>query len=587
MRFIRTIATALLFFNMTLAFAQFSGSVKTDGAWNLGRSNNENAEVEFKYAAPQFNVGTGVDFSHSFLPSSQQTSILDAKKEKDQYYKGEDKTIDPRKFNAGAKLYFDYKFTPLDVLDASASYGFSGTGENSLLNTDRYNNNSSVVLNGVQKDTSYTQSHKVNFTSTYTRCFVSRPEAKLGVTVNYTTNVKSDANRRVATGSFYSKTKNYATYGSLNDFDSRLSVFYDDTFHFKSHALKMKAGLDLVSNQDMDAYCAETQVGGQWRDSTQYRQSYFYNSLATEPYINLTYSVGKFDFFVKERVQVYWHAMVDKLEDIKKPEDIKSLFDSFDTRNLLNAGITYRINPQHCVTMDYGRSVSRPDYKKLCPTLMIGKSEGEYFIGNPSLLPEITDKVNINYTYTKGIFVTSLDANYRNRVNTAEKVIDMEKSKDVTDPMVKTLYTWVNSKKQNSFSSKLDLKINGRDMKAEMWARFNYDIYWKNAAVDKKNFNYEIGTNIDVFLSKITKLSSSLAYISAKQSAYSMKGEDIVANLRFTVNVMKGMELYVELKDLVDKNIYEETWNADMNYLKTVSTNPMHRAALLGVKYSF
>lgn len=583
---LKTIATVFLLLNFSSAFAQFSGSVKADGAWNFKKSNNEKAELKLKYAGENYHVGTGFDFGHSFLPSLQTTSIMDAKKEKSEYYKGEYKSIDPRKFNAGAGIDFGYAFSPKNILDAAMSYSYSGTDEKSLLNTERFDKNSSA-LEGTQRDTTFVKNHNFKFSSSYKHGFDSRPDARLVVSAASYTNYKHDANRRVAFGNFYSKAKNYATYSSINDFDSNISASYEDKFRFKRSNLTLKAGVDLVSNQDIDGYYAENFVGGQWRDSTQYRQSYFYNALSAEPYVNLTYSIGKFDFFIRERVQVYWHTMIDKLEDIKHPADIKSQFDKFDPRNLLSAGATYRINDRHIVAVDYGRSISRPDYKKLCPTLMIGKSEGEYFLGNPDLLPEITDKVNLSYTYKKSIFVTRLDINYRDKKNTAEKVIDLEKSKDVTDPMVKTIYTWMNSKRQNSFGSKLDLKIDGKIVKTELWAGFNFDRYWKNGAMDKTDFNYEIGSVLDVFLNETTKLSSTLAYISAKQSAYNLKGEDVIANLRFSKTILGSLELYAELKDIVDKDIYEETWNADMNYMKIVSTKPMHRAALLGVKYVF
>lgn len=572
---------------MTTAFAQLSGSAKVDGSWNFQKSNNENADLKLKYDGKNYYIGTGFDFGHSFMPSSQVTSILDAKKEKNEYYKGENKTTDPRKLNIGGGLNFGYKFNPKQMLDAALSYAYNGTDEISLLKTERLNSGSTNLLEGTQRDTAFVKNHNIKFNAAYRHGFDSRPDGRLDVSVTNATNRKMDANRRVTSGNFYSKAKNYATYSSINEFKTNLSASYDDKFRFSTSTLKIKTGVDFISGQDIDGYAAETLVNGQWRDSTQYKQSYFYTSLSTEPYVNLTYSIGKFEFFVKERVQVYWHAMIDKLDDIKKPGDVDILFDRVDARNLLSAGITYNINELHKMTVDYGRSISRPDYKKLCPTIMIGKSEGEYFIGNPSLLPETTDKVNLSYTYTKGIFVTRLDLNYRDKKNTAEKVIDLEKSKDITDPMVKTLYTWVNNKRQNSFGTKLDLKMNGKNVKAEIWAGFNYDTYWKNQKVDKSDFNYELGTTVDVFLTETTKLSSTLAYISAKQSAYNLKGEDVLASLRCTTLVYKGLELYAELKDIVDKDIYEETWNADMNYLKIVSTKPMHRAALLGLKYVF
>lgn len=587
MKFIRICISILLLFNFATSFAQFSGSVKAEGAWNLKKSNKENIDLKTKYTGKNYYVGTNIDFGYNFQPTTQLTTILDAKKEKDEYYKGENKSIDPRKINTGVGVNFYYKFNPKNELDANLSYSFNRTNEKSTLNTERYNNSSSSLVTGTQKDTTYIRNHGIKFNAAYKHRFTSRPEASLAVTVFNATNSKEDKNRRVTSGNFYSKAKDYATYSSINDFNSNLTISYEDKFHFKRSNLKLKTGIEAFSNQDIDGYSAENYADGQWRDSTEYRQSYFYNSFSAEPYVNLTYSVGKFDFFLKERLQAYWHAMINDLDDIKHTKEKRSLFDKFDTRNLLSIGTTYNINKHNKVTLDYRRSISRPDYKKLCPTLMIGKSEGEYFIGNPGLRPELTDRINLNYIFTKSIFVLSLDINYRDIKNTAGKVIDLEKAKDITDPTVKTIYTWVNNKRKNSFGTKLDLKIDNKNVKTELWAGFNYDTYWKDSKIDKNDFNYEIGTTIDVFLTESTKLSSSLAYISAKKSAYSFKGEDVLANLRLTTILKKGVELYAEFKDIVDKDIYEETWTVKLNYFKVVSTRPSHRAALIGIKYTF
>ena len=569
------------------AFAQWKGSLKANGGWNFKQGNNEDVDFKLKYSGEKFYIGTGLYVGHAFQPSSQITSILDAKKEQSEYYKGENKTTKPRNYKAGANLEFGYIFNPANVLSASVGYGFSGKDEYSILETERYNGLSRDAINGTQLDTTFVKSHNISGRINYFHKFESRPDARLEITISEMAGINADAKRRITSGAFYSKPKNYATGSNLNDFNTKLSVSYDDLFKFEKSQLKLKAGLDYTSSQDIDGYSARTLVNGQWRDSTEYRQSYFYNSHSTEPYVNLTYSIGKFDFFVKERAQIYWHAMLDKLEEKKKKEDLVGLFDKFEFQNLLSAGINYNINDRHRLAFNYGRTIARPDYKKLCPTLMIGNSEGEYFIGNAELKPEITDKINLGYTYTKDIFVTSLDVNYSARRNTAEKVIDLEKSKDVTDPAVKTIYTWINNKSQDSFGTKLDLKMNGREVKAEIWAGFNYDIYGSNGKATKEDFNYELGTSINVFLNETTKLSSSLVYLSAKQSAYNLKGEDVLANIRFSKTIIKGLDLYAELKDIVDKDVYEETWNADLNYLKVSSTTPMHRSVLIGINYAF
>lgn len=577
----------LLLAGLGSASAQWEGTLKADGAWNMKQSNNENVDFKLKYKGDKFYFGTGVYFGHNFMPSIQTTSVLDAKKEMNEYYKGEEKSTNPRKFNTGINLDFGYFFNSNNTVTASVGYGFDGTDSNSFLRTERYNNSDRSQLNGTQIDTSYNKAQTIRGEIAFNHKFDSRPDASLNISILESSKFNGKIDRRITSGNFYPQPKNYATFSNLNDFQSKFFSSYDDLFHLGEGTLKLKAGLDFISTLDADGYSAKNYVNGQWRDSTQYAQSYLYISNSGEPYVNLTYSLGKFDFFVKERVQIYWHTMMDKLDEKRKIEDLVGLFDKVDVRNLLGAGITYRINEKNRLTADYSKSISRPDYKKLCPTLMIGNSEGEYFIGNPELQPEITDKFNLAYVYTSGILVTRLDFNYKDRRNTAEKVIDLVKSMDVTDPMVKNVYTWVNTKRQETYGSKLDFRMNGRDVKAEIWAAFNYDLFWKDEKVNKEDFNYEIGMSIDVFLNEKSKLSSSLAYISAKQSAYNLKGEDVLANLRFSRTLSKGLDLFAEFRDIVDKDLYEENWNADLNYLKVSNTANLQSMLLIGLNYRF
>ena len=121
------------------AFAQWEGSLKANGGWNFLQSNTEDADFKLKYSGKKFYIGTGVYIGHGFQPSVQITSILDAKKEQSEYYKGESKTIKPRNYKAGANIDFGYIFNPANVLSASVNYEFSGKNEYSDLETERYN----------------------------------------------------------------------------------------------------------------------------------------------------------------------------------------------------------------------------------------------------------------------------------------------------------------------------------------------------------------------------------------------------------------------------------------------------------------
>ena len=85
------IASALILLGSGSAFAQWSGSLNADGAWNFKQSNNGNADFNLKFSGEKFYIGTNLNIGHNYLPSTQTTSILDAKKEESEYYKGESK----------------------------------------------------------------------------------------------------------------------------------------------------------------------------------------------------------------------------------------------------------------------------------------------------------------------------------------------------------------------------------------------------------------------------------------------------------------------------------------------------------------
>lgn len=582
----RTHLFALFLFLFPLvASAQWQRSLSAEGGWNFKRGNSENVDFKLSYSDSNLTVGTHLFFGHDFRPSSEVTSILDAKKQQDEYYKSESEDIENQHFNAGAGVSLGYRFNRANALNASVDYRFNRSYEASSLLTERFNNADRSLLNGSQLDSAIIHTHTLNTKIAFSHHF-DRPDARLSLSLSSSMDFNSDVNRRLASGSFYDKSKNYTTHSNLNDFLSLFSASYSDRFLFNHNALDLVAGFDLASNQEIDGYSAENFVNGDWRDSADYRQSYFYNALALEPFVNLSFSFGKLVFFLNERVQFFRHLMLDKLDGRRLDEYENGLFDKVDVKNLLAAGASFRFNETHSLSLDYGHTISRPDYKKLCPTVMIGESDDECFIGNPDLLPESTDKVNLAYTYSYSIFVTRLDLSYSYKNNTAEKVIDLNKS-DISPASPLTIYTWINNKRKQSYSARIDLKMNGEDILADIWAGFNYDIFGNNQKTNKEDFNYVLGTSIDVSISPSAKLSSRLVYTSAKMSAYSLKGENVWASLRFTKTIVKGLDIYAELSDIVDRDGYEETWNADMNYIKVSTTKNKNRFLLIGLNYLF
>ncbi len=62
-----------------------------------------------------------------------------------------------------------------------------------------------------------------------------------------------------------------------------------------------------------------------------------------------------------------------------------------------SAGLTYMLAPEHSFSLNYGRRINRPDYNVLNP-FRVQLSELSYQKGNPFLVPEIVNNMELGYT---------------------------------------------------------------------------------------------------------------------------------------------------------------------------------------------
>ena len=567
--------------------AKWSGSASLDGGFNFIGGNAENVAAKVRFDTTRFYVGASAFGNQRGWRTTKQTSIYEMGGS-NPYNRSENEIASPQTVNAGGGLDFGYRFNALNALDASASYAYERKSELPELRTERDVLVPKDTLRGLQLDSNHNAYNSIDFRLVYTRKFASRPRAELVVQATELTKLALESKTRKTEGEYYSRNRYYRTEGSVNDFDSRILARYSDAFDWgEAGSLSMTAGLDLYSGIDLDVYWAQTNVNGTWADSAAYNQSYFYNNWSTEPYVSLTYKFRNFDFRLSERVQVYSHMLVDKLDEKTDAGDFKPLFYRIDPENLLSGGISYHLSGAHDFSIDYARSIKRPDYKKLCTTLTIGGSEGEYLMGNPDLLPERSDNVRFVYSYTHDIFRTSLSVKYNDKSNTAEKVLDTDFQEELHDPNVKTLFTWVNTQRQQTLGVRLDMKMDAKNVKATIWSAYNQEIITYKTKSPKSNGNYELGIDLSASLNSSLTLSTRLMYVSAKEEAYSRKGEDVISSLRLTKTIIKGLDLFVGINDIVDKEKYEENWNEAGSYFKISKTRKMGRTLICGLSYKF
>lgn len=561
-------------------FAQWSGQVDVSALSNFQKGHKEDLGLKMQFDTTKFHVGFHVSGGHYYCPTTELVGIYDAKNQKAAFSKFEDKLCYNRNWyaNAGVDLRFDLR--PQDILSVSLNYGYEGSKDSPLMYTWRYGIQGDS-LNGGQIDTCGFLSHRLIPEISYVHTF-KKKDSKLSVIWNTDLEVTNDALRRTTVGDFYALQRTYTTLDLIDNLMSKVEVTYEDFSLGRVENLHIYTGLDFFSNNNLDIYDGSNFTENPIQDSILLKHSSTYTAFALEPFVNLSYSYKQLDVYVKERVQWYYHSLknnyaVDPAEmyDLKKSE----------WQNILAAGLAYRITAHHRLSLEYARTLERPDYQKLNTTLIIGKSEGEFFKGNPDLKPQSMNDISLKYSFVTEHFGTDLMLGYRYTKNKFEKIMSLIPGDLVG---VTTIRNWVNIKQQHTGMAELNLKVDYDAVKANMWFCVNVDkLYKVDNSVNKIEFNYELGIDLQAMITPTLCLSSVVMYRSPKMSTYNLKGEYIGANIKLTKTFLKSLDVFIELNDLVDKEFYEETWNAELTYYKVTERKQNRRSILLGLSYRF
>ena len=570
-------------------YAQWSGETNINGAYTFARNNNEDAVFKLKYQGEKHYLGTSLSGGHDYRRTTKETSITDLKTAGKEYAKYEDNELVPRKWKINGSLLFGYRFNDRNSLDMDFGYRHDGSHDTPELLSERYHYSGSAIITqkGMQSDTNSMHNNGLNGTISYMHRMLSRKNGTISVVANVLYNNQNENKARRLNGELYTKNKNYRTHGNFKDLYYKIVASYNDVFHLYDNDLKTSLGLEYDNTHDYDKYRTSNNAGGVWRDSTWFHQSFYYYTYRAEPYIDLTYSIGKFDFHLSERVQWYIHSLENELEGENKLLDNTDSFTKNDWKNFTEFQMGFHSTENSTFKLEFSHSITRPEYKKLCAMITLGASEGEYFIGNPNLVPETINDIKLRYSYNKGIFVAGVDLGYSSKHNTAEKVLDTDTPVYVEDPDIKTIYTWVNTQRQQTLSMKLSLDINSKDLSAKLWTIVREDYYHYKAKDPKTDYSYDLGMTLAANLNEKTVLSADMLYLSAKESAYNEKGEDMIANVRLTRKVNERLSIYVEEHDIADKDLLEVTWNEQMTYSKTINTKSRNYSLVLGLSYKF
>lgn len=561
------------------AFAQWSGSIEGLGAWNLHKNNTENAKLHIKYDAKKTYLSANMLVGHDYNENTESTYITDSKQRDNLQLEDEFEWCSPKSFEWKGDLDFGYKFNKYNMLTIAGGMKYVNEKDNPYtLNYCVSNSRDSIF--GIEDESTEDIKRTIDTGIKYTHDFNTKGR-KLQFNVGTTIERNSKDLDRTTAGPYYNKPKTYFTKSKLDSYDHLFMFSYDDNEFFNIERLKMNTGVACYISIDDDHYNGSTWTGTEWKDSIDLRQNFNYKSYTGNIFVNAQYKAGKFDFGLKECLQFYNHSLNDEVGSSAS----QLQFDKNDLQNLINAFVSYTFNQHHELRFNYSRNIVRPKYKNLCATLTIGKSDGEYFRGNPNLKPETTNMFNLTYKHTREHFTTTIGSTYQIKKNTAEKIIDVIPSQTAIN--INTLYTWANTQRQQTLITNLKFTADYNELKASIWANMLYNVFDYKKKASKKEESYEFGLDMTAMLTKTIIFYAQLQYQGAKYSAYNSKGEYVGGNLRATKYINKDLELYLEVKELIDKEQYEQTWNEELTYYKIKQIIPNRRALVLGVKYRF
>lgn len=571
---------------MTVAAQQWSGSVDAYGAWKFGNGHKENTVFTLNFDSTLYYVHVGLNGYHDHSLTAEYTNIVKGKADKPDLSLSSDASdIATREWGIGANLDFGYQLSTHDLLTMSVHYAYDDVQETELLTSSHYQAKTDPdmhvyldTLFGNQNDRILGKQHDIHASLYYQHRFSETNSLSLSLSTKQA--LGGEDRQREFGGVLFAGNRNISAANILGESNYQLSLHYDDKQLAGIENLKMKAGIDILADNDDDRYRADFNQTN--RDTTYLNYFRSYLLLYTEPFVHLQYKYKDWEFSVTERPQIYSNIQWDMIAATSP----LLLHSRTQFANLAKANIGYKLQTRHRFDLSYSYDVKRPDYKQFSPMMRLTDDAGEYIQGNDSLRPEKRHKINLRYSYKKDEHIlTTLDIFYTNRKDKIEKVVIVN---ETNNKDIETLKTFINDNLQHQLGTMLRLKLNYQALEAEAWSGLSWSRFtYYSGKKPKDEVSYQLGLMLNAHLNNWVDLTSSMVYISPTSSAYNEKNEYIGANLRLTFKTPVGVKVFVEANDIINKPKTEITWNKDMTYMKIKEEYENRSCLGLGVRYEF
>lgn len=350
---------------------------------------------------------------------------------------------------------------------------------------------------------------------------------------------------------------------------------------YKSRDLRGIKGLDLDLSvrgrlkRDSDHYSAANLIEDIWVDSTRFRENFDYLALTVEPRLRVNYDPGPYRFELDLIPQYF----TDRLNS----DSLTERFDKGQLDGTLKAGAWWRPKEGHSLGITFNRSIARPDYLQMCWFRRPGSYINELQQGNPSLKPTTTNKMSVEYSFSRGRFSSKLDLGVtyqKNKIERTFNMVDLEGTET-------RIFTWINAGKSRTGNATLKLKWSGKKLKAGLNGGLNYFVGESNNGTVTENCDYKVDGDVSYDLPAAFHILGKFRYQSKIIRSYTSITEYIGCDLRISRTFWKKFDVFLEGRDLFDNPIVTETFSADETEGRSETWNYNRRLFVLGVKYSF
>ena len=168
-------------------------------------------------------------------------------------------------------------------------------------------------------------------------------------------------------------------------------------------------------------------------------------------YAAVNLPLGAFNIYAGARFEHSRMKLISNTRDYEKSPKSR-YYDGNDIFPSVNA--TYRINPQHQVRVSYGRSVNRPEFREVSPSVFYDFDLASSVQGNTALKSCYVDNVDLRYEwYPEQGDQISVAAFYKHFDSPIEWTYTVTGGTDL-------VYSYENAKRASSYGIELDIRKN-------------------------------------------------------------------------------------------------------------------------------